>query len=157
LHDLIAELFAVEAEIKGRPPHERLAARAVRSVPLLAALKARFEESLGTVSRKSSLAEALRYSLPRWDALIRYTKDGRLDICNNAAERAIRPLALGRKNWTFAGSDAGGESAATIYTLIETAKLNGLDPEAYLRHLIARIADHPARRIDELLPCNVKL
>ena len=78
-------------------------------------------------------------------------------LCNNAAERAIRPLALGRKNWLFAGADSGGERAATIYTILQTATLNGLDPEAYLRHLIARIADHPAKRIDELLPWNVKL
>lgn len=157
LLEMIGELFAIEAEIRGKPPQERQAVRAERSVPLLARLKARFGETLGTVSRKSSLAEALRYSLLRWDALTRYTTDGRLDICNNAAERAIRPLALGRRNWTFAGSDSGGERAATVYTLIETAKLNGLDPEAYLRHLIARIADHPAKRIAELLPWNVRL
>ena len=113
--------------------------------------------TLDKISGKSSLAQAIRYSLSRWDALTRYTTDGRLDICNNAAERAIRPLAIGRKNWTFAGSDSGGERAATIYTIIETAKLNGLDPEAYLRHLITRIADHPAKRIDELLPWNIKL
>ena len=100
---------------------------------LLAQMKRRFEEILSTISRKSSLAEALRYSLSRWDALTRYTTDGRLDICNNAAERAIRPLALGRKNWMFAGADSGGERAAVMYTIIETAKLNGLDPEAYLR------------------------
>jgi len=87
----------------------------------------------------------------------RYTTDGRLDICNNAAERAIRPLAIGRRNWTFAGSDSGGNRAATIYTIIETAKLNGLDPEAYLRILITRIAAHPAKRIDELLPWNITL
>jgi transposase len=86
-----------------------------------------------------------------------YTTDGRLDICNNAAERAIRPLALGRKNWTFAGSDSGGERAAAIYTIIETAKLNTIDPEAYLRALITRIADHPAKRIDEFLPWNIRL
>jgi transposase len=89
--------------------------------------------------------------------MTRYTTDGRLDICNNAAERAIRPLALGRKNWMFAGSDSGGDRAAVMYTIIETAKLNDLDPEAYLRALIMRIADHPAKRIDELLPWNIKL
>jgi transposase len=120
-------------------------------------LKTRFEDTINKVSRKSSLAEAIRYSLVRWDALARYTTDGRLDICNNAAERAIRPLAIGRKNWTFAGSDTGGERAATIYTIIETAKLNSIDPEGYLRNLITRIPDHPARRINELLPWNVKL
>ena len=87
----------------------------------------------------------------------RNATDGRLDICNNAAKRAIRPLAIGRKNWTFAGSDSGGDRAATIYTIIESAKLNGLDPEAYLRSLITRIAGHPYKRIGELLPWNVKL
>ena len=89
--------------------------------------------------------------------MTRYATDGRLEISNNAAERAIRPLAIGRKNWLFAGSDTGGERAATIYTIIETAKLNGIDPEAYLRDIITRIADHPAKRIDELLPWNIQL
>ncbi len=126
--------------------------RTERSVPLLAQMKTQFEESLGKISNKSTLAQAIRYSLTRWDALTRYTTDGRLDICNNAAERAIRPLAIGRKNWLFAGADSGADRAATIYTIIETAKLNGLDPEAYLSDLISRIADHPAKRIDELLP-----
>ncbi len=153
----IGELFAIEDGIKGRPLEERRAVRAERSVPLLAQVKARFEATLNTVSRKSSLADALRYSLVRWDALTRYTTDGRLDISNNAAERAMRPLAVGRKNWMFAGADSGGERAAVMYTTIETAKLNGLDPEAYLRILIARIAEHPAKRIDELLPWNIKL
>jgi transposase len=157
LLDRIAELFAIEAEISGRCPLDRQAARAERAVPLLAQMKTRFEEVLNTVSRKSSLAEALRYSLLRWNALTRYTTDGRLDICNNAAERAMRPLAIGRKNWMFAGADSGGERAATMYTIIQTAKLNGLDPEAYLRTLIARIADHPAKRIGELLPWNINV
>jgi transposase len=89
--------------------------------------------------------------------LTRYTTDGRLDICNNAAERAIRPLAIGRKNWMFAGADSGGKRAAVMYTIIGTARLNGIDPEAYLRTLIDRIADHPAKRIAELLPWNIKL
>jgi transposase len=157
LLERISDLFAIEKDIFGRSPQERLAVRSERSVPLLAQIKARFEETLNKISSKSTFAEALRYSLSRWDALTRYTTDGRLDICNNAAERAIRPLALGRKHWTFAGSDSGGERAATIYTIIETAKLNGIDPEAYLRALITRIADHPAKRIGELLPWNVKL
>jgi hypothetical protein len=124
---------------------------------LLAALKDRFEATLARISAKSPLAHAIRYSLSRWKALTRYTTDGRLDICNNAAERAIRPIAIGRKNWTFAGSDTGGERAATLYTIIETTKLNRLDPEAYLRNVLSRIADHSARRIDELLPWNITL
>ena len=151
----IGELFAVEDGIRGHAPEVRLAVRVARSMPLLAQMKAEFEAVLCQISGKSSLAQALRYALSRWDALTRYTTDGRLDICNNSAERAIRPLALGRKNWLFAGSDSGGERAATMYTLIETAKLNGLDPGAYLRAVIGRIADHPIRRIDELLPWNI--
>ncbi len=135
----------------------RASVRTAQSVPLLAQMKAEFEAVLRKISDKSSLAQALRYELSRWDALTRYTADGRLDICNNAAERAIRLLALGRKNWMFAGSDSGGERVATVYTPIETAKLNGIDPEAYLRAVIARIADHPIRRIDELLPWNIDL
>ena len=151
------KIYEVHADIRGRIPQERLAVRTEQSVPLLAQIKLKFEQTLGSISQKCTLAKAIRYSLSRWDALMRYTTDGRLDICNNAAERAIRPLALGRRNWTFAGSDSGGDRAATIYTIIETAKLNGLNPEAYLRSLIVRIADHPAKRIDELLPWNVKL
>jgi transposase len=153
----IAELFALEAEIRGRTPEQRLAVRAERAAPLLARIKTDFETTLAQVSGKSALAMALRYALSRWDALCRYATDGRLDICNNAAERAIRPLAIGRKNWLFAGSDAGGERAATIYTLVETARMNGVDPEAYLRAVIACIADHPMKRIDELLPWNITL
>jgi len=122
---------------------------------MLVVLKGEFEAARGKVSEKSSFAKALRYALTRWDALTRYATDGRLDICNNAAERAIRPLALGRKNWLFAGSDSGGERAAKMYTLIETARLNDIDPEAYLRAVIACIADHSIRRIDELLPWNI--
>ena len=114
--------------------------RTERSVPLLAKMKPRFEETLSKISQKLCVAGAIRYSLTRWDALTRYTTDGRLDICNNAAERAIRPLAIGRKNWIFVGAASAGDRAAVMYTIIETAKLNGLDPEAYLRTLITRIA-----------------
>ena len=152
----IGKLFAVEETIRGKSPQERLTARQEHAVPLLTALKLRMEDVLGKISGKSTLADALRYALSRWVAFTRYTTDGRLDICNNAAERAIRPLALGRKNWLFAGSDTGGERAAVIYTITETAKLNGLDPEAYLRDIIARIADHPMKKIAELLPWNIR-
>lgn len=123
--------------------------------PLLVQLKTEMESTLAQISGKSDLAKALRYALSRWDALTRYTTDGRLDICNNAAERAIRPLAIGRKNWLFTGSDLGGERAAVMYTLIETARMNDIDPQAYLRAVIDRIADHPMKRIDELLPWNI--
>ena len=115
-------------------------------------LKARLDETLAEISGKSSLADAIRYTTSRWLSMTRFTTDGRLEICNNAAERAMRPIAVGRHNWTVAGSDAGGERAALMYTLIETAKLNGLDPEAYLGQIIACIADYPGRRIAELLP-----
>jgi len=106
---------------------------------------------------RSELAKAIRYARSRWAALTRYLDDGTLEISNNAAERAIRPLALGRKNYLFAGSDAGGERAAAAYTLIETAKFNSLDPQAYLREVIDRIADHPINRVAELLPWNIGL
>lgn len=153
----IGALFDIEKEIKGRSPEERRTARMDRSVPLLAKLKIAMEEVYNKISRKSSLAKAIKYALSRWPALTRYTTDGRLDICNNAAERAIRPLTMGRRNWTFAGSDAGGKRAAILYTLIQSAKLNHLDPEAYLRNVISRIGDHPISRVDELLPWNIKL
>lgn len=110
---------------------------------------------LGRVSKKSELAKAIGYSLGRWRSLTRYRDDGRIEIDNNAAERALRGVALGRSNYLFMGSDAGGERAAAIYSLVETAKLNGLDPQAYLRDVLARIADHPINRIDELLPWNI--
>lgn len=154
LLERIGKLFAIEETIRGKLPGERLKVRQEQAVPLLESLKIQMESVLGKISGKSTFAGAIRYSLSRWPAFTRYTTDGRLDICNNAAERAIRPLALGRKNWLFAGSDAGGERAAVIYTLIETAKLNGLDPEAYLRDVISRIADHPMKKIAELLPWN---
>ena len=98
---------------------------------------------------------AVRYALGRWEALLRYRDDGRLEIDNNAAERALRVVALGRKNFLFAGSDGGGESAAAIYSLIGTAKLNGIEPESYLRNVLSRIAEHPINRIEQLLPWNI--
>ena len=150
----IGRLFAIEEEIKGRCPEERLAMRQEKSAPLLAALKARFDETLAQIG-KSDFAKAIRYATSRWSSFISYTADGRLEICNNAAERSIRPIAIGRNNWMFAGSDAGGARAALMYTLIETARINGLDPETWLRQVIGRIADHPASRITELLPWNM--
>ena len=108
------------------------------------------------LSRRSDLAIGIRYALARWPALTRYVDDGRLELDNNAAERSLRGVALGRKNWLFAGSDQSGHRAASIYSLVETAKLNGVDPEAWLADTIARIADHPARRVAELLPWNYR-
>ena len=146
----IAELFAIEADISGRPPAERLAVREVQSVPRLGELERFLRAALSQISGKSTLAGAIRYALSRWDALTRYTCDGRLEMSNNAAERAIRPLVLGRKNYLFAGSDSGGVRAAKMYTIIQSAKLNQLDPEAYLRDIFAshrRPPDQPDRRI----------
>ena len=148
----IARLFAIEADIRARSPAERRDARQRRSVPILEELKTFLEATLAKISGKSSFAVAIRYATSRWIALTRYVDDGRLEMTNNAAERAIRPLALGRKNYLFAGSDAGGRRAAIMYTLIETAKMNDVDPEAWLADVIARIADHPINRVDELLP-----
>lgn len=151
----IAELYAIEGEIRGRPPDERLGLRSSRTRPLLESLDQWLQSTLAAVSRKSEIAAAIRYARSRWRALVRYCEDGRIEIDNNAAERALRAVALGRKNYLFAGSDAGGERAAAIYSLIGTAKLNGLDPEAYLREVLQRIADHPINRIEELLPWNI--
>jgi len=152
--DRIGALYGIEEEARGRPPDERRRLRRDRSKPLLDALYAWLAATKPKLSPKSDLAAAIRYALSRWTALTRYIADGRLEIDNNAAERAIRPLALGRKNYLFAGSDAGGERAAAIYSLIGSAVLNGLNPEAYLRDVLTRIADHSINRISELLPWN---
>ena len=152
--DRIGALYSIEGEVRGRPPDERRRARQERSNTLLAEFHSWLASTKLKLSPKSDLAAAIRYTLGRWAALTRYVDDGRLEIDNNAAERAIRPLALGRENYLFAGSDKGGERAAAIYSLIGTAKLGGLDPEAYLRDVLARIADHPINRIGDLLPWN---
>jgi Transposase and inactivated derivatives len=151
----IGALYAIEREIRGHSPEKRGAVRNERSRPLLESLKQWLEQTLGKLSRKSDTAMAVRYALGRWEALLRYCDDGRLEIDNNAAERSLRAVALGRKNYLFAGSDRGGESAATIYSLIGTAKLNAIDPEGYLRNVLSRIAEHPINRIEELLPWNL--
>lgn len=152
--DHIGALYDVERSIKGKPPDERASVRQAKALPVINTLKSALEDTREKISGKSPLAGAIRYALSRWKALQTYIHDGRVEIDNNAAERAMRPVALGRKNYLFAGSDKGGEAAATFYALIETAKLNNLDPERYLADMLERIADHSINRIDELLPQN---
>ena len=151
----IAPLYGIEEEIRGRSPDERREVRDARSRPLLASMHEWLEASLAKLSKKSETAAAIRYALARWDALMRFCDDGHIEIDNNSAERALRAVAIGRKNYLFAGSDRGGERAATFYSLIGTAKLNGLNPESYLRHVLENIANHPINRIEELLPWKV--
>ncbi|MGH8700353.1 MAG: IS66 family transposase, partial [Burkholderiales bacterium] len=148
----IDALFAIERDINGLSPDRRVAVRAERSKPLVDDLEKWLRQERRKLSSKSVLAKAIDYSLKRWIALTRFLDDGRICMSNNAAERALRGIAVGRRNWTFAGSDSGGRRAAAIYTLIETAKLNAVDPRAWLADVLARIADHPAKRIAELLP-----
>jgi transposase len=150
----IDELFKIEREINGKPAEERLAVREGRAKPLVAELEAWLRAQQARVSRKSEIGKALAYALNHWAALTRFLGDGRICLSNNAAERALRGVAVGRRNWTFAGSDRGGARAAAIYTLIETCKLNEVDPQAWLADVLGRIADHPAKRVKDLLPWN---
>jgi len=147
-------LFAIERGINGLPAAERLDARSRQSAPLVADLEAWLRDQRSRLSRSSPVAEPIDYMLRRWPAFARFLDDGRVCLTNNAAERALRGFALGRKAWLFAGSDRGAERAAVIATLIMTAKLNDVDPQAWLADVLARIADHPAQRLDELLPWN---
>jgi hypothetical protein len=150
----IDALFAIERDINGRSPEERRAARQELSAPLVAELEAWMPEQRARLSRGNEVAKALDYMLKRWTAFTRFLEDGRICMSNNAAERALRGVALGRKSWLFCGSDRGGERAAIMYSLIVTAKMNDVDPQAWLADVLARIAGHPATRLDELLPWN---
>jgi transposase len=151
----IGELYAIEEQVRGKPPDLRRQIRQEQALPLLNALEAWLRDRLPTLSAKSDTTRAINYALNQWQALLLYCDDGMAEIDNNAAERALRSVALGRKNFLFMGANSGGERAASMYTLIGTAKLNDMDPEAYLRYVLTHIADHPINRIDELLPWNV--
>ncbi len=148
----IDEIFAVERNINGLPAAQRHAIRQVRVAPLVTSLETWMRSERARLSRHADVAKAMDYMLKRWDAFTRFLGDGRICLTNNAAERALRGIALGRKAWLFAGSDRGGERAAAMYSLIATAKLNDVDPRAWLADVLARIADHPVSRLDELLP-----
>jgi transposase len=151
----IGALYAIEDQVRGKPSDIRRSARQEQARPILDDFRRWMEKMRQSLSRKSDTAGAIGYALSHWRALTRYVDDGLLEIDNSAAERALRAVSIGRKNYLFFGADSGGERAASFYTLIGTAKLNGLDPSFYLRTILARIADHPINRIGELLPWSV--
>lgn len=155
--DQISEIYKIEEEIKGLGPDARQLARDTRAKPLVDALFTGWKKFYTSLPKKSATALAINYALKNEVALCRYLTDGKIQIDNNAAERALRSIALGRKNWLFAGSDVGGETAAAIYSLIETAKLNNINPWQYLKNVLERIQDHNSQKLSELLPWNLKL
>ena len=150
----IDAIFDIERAINGCPPSLRLAIRQQRATPLIASLESWMRGARSRMSRHAYVAKAIDYMLKRWEAFTRFLSDGRICLSNNAAERALRGIALGRKSWLFAGSDRGGQRAAAMYSLMITAKLNRIDPGAWLADVLARIGDHPASRLDQLLPWN---
>jgi transposase len=151
----IGALYGIEEEIRGKPAELRCSVRQARARPLLDNLRHWMENMLRSLSTKSETAAAIRYALSHWRALTRYVDDGLLEIDNSAAERSLRAVVMGRKNYLFMGSDSGGQRAAALYSLIATAKLNGLDPAFYLRTVLAQIPEHPINRIEQLLPWNI--
>ena len=153
----IGNIYAIEEAISGSDPNKRSEARQERSKILVEKLFTSWRKYQKELPKKSATALAINYALNNEAALKRFLDDGKIEIDNNAAERAMRSIALGRKNWLFAGSDAGGETAAAIYTITETAKLNGTNPWEYLKQVLARIQDHNAQRVSELLPWNLKI
>ncbi len=150
----IDALFEIERGINGQSPERRRAVRQELSAPLVANLETWMREQRAKLSRRNDIAKAMDYMLKRWSAFTRFLDDGRICLSNNAAERGVRGIALGRKSWLFCGSDRGGERAAVMYSLIVTAKMNDVDPQAWLADVLARIAEHPVQRLDELLPWN---
>ena len=148
----IDELFSIERATSGKSPDERRTARQDRSKSLVVALDAYMCEQLRRLPPKSKVAKPIRYMLSRWASFTRFLDDGRVCLSNNAAERALRCVAVGRRNWTFAGSDQGGRRAAAIYSLVQTCRLNDVDPQAWLTDVLARLPDHPAKRVSELTP-----
>jgi transposase len=150
----IDALFEIERGINGETPERRRAVRQELSAPLVADLETWMREQRAKLSRRNDIAKAMDYMLKRWTAFTRFLDDGRICLSNNAAERGVRGIALGRKPWLFCGSDRGGERAAVMYSLIVTAKMNDVDPQAWLADVLARIAEHPVQRLDELLPWN---
>jgi hypothetical protein len=150
----IDAIFDVERSINGMPPSQRLAVRRQQVAPLITSLESWLRAARGKMSRHADVAKAIDYMLKRWEAFARFLDDGRICLTNNAAERALRGVALGRKSWLFAGSDRGGQRAAAMYSLMVTARLNNVDPQAWLADVLGRIGDHPASRLDQLLPWN---
>jgi hypothetical protein len=150
----IDAIFDIERAINGCSPSLRLAIRQQRAAPLVTSLQSWMRAARGRMSRHADGAKAIDYMLKRWKAFTRFLSDGRICLSNNAAERALRGIALGRKSWLFAGSDRGGQRAAAMYSLMITARLNDIDPRAWLADVLARIGDHPASRLDQLLPWN---
>jgi transposase len=152
----IARLYGIEKEVRGRCPEDRVLLRQKKAKPIFDDLETWLHAQLPKISGKSPLARAIRYALSRMSKTRLYLDNGFLELDNNTVERAVKPVAIGRKNWMFAGSERGGKAMAIAFTLIETAKLNGVGPQAWLTDVLSRIADHKINRIDELLPWNYR-
>lgn len=154
---IIQSLYVIEKQVRGQPPDERQHIRATHAKPILERFHTWLQSTLRTLSKGSPLSKAIHYALKQWEALVAYVDDGYAEIDNNSAERSLRPIALGRKNYLFAGSVAGGERAAVLYSILGTAKLNGINPNDYLTAVLKRIGNHPINRVDELLPWHIDL
>jgi hypothetical protein len=153
----IQSLYVIEKQVRGQPPDERRHIRALYAKPILERFNTWLQATLRTLSKGSPLSKAIHYALKQWEALVAYVDNGYAEIDNNSAERSLRPIALGRKNYLFAGSVAGGERAAVLYSILGTAKLNDINPKVYLTAVLKRIGNHPINRVDELLPWNIDL